>query len=291
MSWIQFALIYIKNPKPISITKTCFIDNTARQIIRLSDSNGFDPVTYSDNYQSSNILNEDCAIWDKTDACLASDIFFEASVCPANVPSSTVASNYPSTSTQPSLSPTTTITITTMPSYEGYGPCDTDATIIGIKTWDELVHRVSSEYHDANPSEPLTRTLCPNTTFYVPNSPGSEAIMYRGLAHIECGIDGLGQDCIIEGGIIQFRIWGFSLSSSVDAGAKFHGLTFRGAQTVIQTEEYINHAGEFVNCIFEGNRGNRILDLEASLFGAITFNSCIFRVSPEFPNYCACLYD
>lgn len=115
--------------------------------------------------------------------------------------------------------------------------------------------------------------------------------MYRGLAHIECGVGGLGQDCIIEGGIVQFRIWGFSLSSSVDAGAKFRGLTFRGAQTVIQTEEYINHAGEFVNCIFEENSGNRILDLEASLFGSITFNSCIFRVSERFMNYFACLCD
>jgi hypothetical protein len=260
-------LIYAKNQKPISITKTCFIDNTARQLIRLSDSNGFDLVTYSDNYQSNNILDEDCAIWDKTADCLAADMFFDASVCPAKVPSWPVISKGPSR--QPSLSP----------AYDGYGPCDSDTSIIGIKTWEELVHRVSSEYHDANPSEPLTKTLCPNTIFYVPNTPGSEAAMYRGLAHIECGVGGLGQDCIIEGGIVQFRIWGFSLSSSVDAGAKFRGLTFRGAQTVIQTEEYINHAGEFVNCIFEGNSGSRILDLEASLFGVITFSNCIFRVS------------
>eukprot|EP00978_Attheya_sp_CCMP212_P001129 scaffold2345_cov51-Attheya_sp.AAC.1 len=160
---------------------------------------------------------------------------------------------------------------------DGWGPCDSDTSIIGIKTWDELVHRVSSEYHDANPSEPLTKTLCPNTIFYVPNTPGSEAAMYRGLAHIECGIGGLGQDCIIEGGIVQFRIWGFSLSADVDTGAKFRGLTFRGAKTAIQTEEYINHAGEFVNCTFEENSGNRILDLEASLFGVITFSNCIFR--------------
>jgi hypothetical protein len=99
------------------------------------------------------------------------------------------------------------------------------------------------------------------------------------MAHIECGIDGLGEGCIIEGGILQFKLTGYSMTFTADTGAKFIGITFRGAQTVAKSTDYINHMAEFKDCTFEENTGERILDLHASLFAGVTFNSCTFQVS------------